>query len=104
MKTARRLLALCALVLLPGLAPGVLAHTLSGTVYGNGSPLADAGIVLTLAADGGSAGETTTNASGVYSLEVADGSYNLLVQPSSRPPAPGWRTRGSTGSESMAPM
>lgn len=81
MKTARRLLALCALVLLPGLAPGVLAHTLSGTVYGNGSPLADAGIVLTLAADGGSAGETTTNASGVYSLEVADGSYNLLVQP-----------------------
>jgi hypothetical protein len=74
-------LRLLLLGLLLVLSQGAFAHVLSGTVYGNGSPLANAGIVLTLASDGFAAGSTTTNASGCYSLTVDDGTYNLLVQP-----------------------
>lgn len=62
---------------------GAFGWTLSGTVFGNGTPMPNAGVKLFLASDGSTVGQTATNGSGYYSLTVDDGTYNLLVEPPS---------------------
>lgn len=57
------------------------AWTISGTVYGNGTPMPDATVNLYFASNGAIAGQATTAANGGFSLSVADGSYNMLVEP-----------------------
>jgi len=53
--------------------------TLSGTVYGGPSPLANATITVTIAGESEALTTVTTNASGFYTVTVADNVYNLGV-------------------------
>jgi len=59
-----------------------LAYTVSGTIYGGGSPQANATVVLTKSADSSQVGSMQTAANGTYSFaSVGAGSYNLAVSP-----------------------
>jgi len=55
------------------------AATLSGTVYGGPSPLANATVTVTIAGESEALLAVTTNSSGYYSVTVADNVYNLGV-------------------------
>jgi hypothetical protein len=63
------------------LAQESFALTLSGTVYGGSNPLASATITLNDAGTSAPVGTSTTNADGVFSFTVSDGSYNMTVTP-----------------------
>ena len=75
----RFLVAVC-LLALPGEVFGQ-SHTLSGTVFGGGSPLPN---TLVEALSNGTttvAGSSTTNGSGQYSITLPDATYDLRVTP-----------------------
>ncbi|HXX80047.1 MAG TPA: carboxypeptidase-like regulatory domain-containing protein, partial [Thermodesulfovibrionales bacterium] len=59
------------------------AYTLSGTIYGGGNPLPNATVTVSDAVTSTQLATTVTNASGVYSFSVSNGTYNLLVTPPS---------------------
>ena len=56
-------------------------YTLSGTVYGGSNPLANAVVKAVLSSDKSDAGQTTTDSSGHYSLNIGNGTYILLITP-----------------------
>ena len=58
------------------------AFTLSGTIFSGGTPLANANVLLNDAGSGAQLNSTTSDASGLYSFTVNDGSYNLTIQAS----------------------
>ena len=70
-----------AVLLLLVLGGPSLAHTLSGTVYGDGTPMPNATVLLINAATADELGSTITDAQGAYSFSVADGTYDLRVTP-----------------------
>lgn len=78
MKNSLRLLLVAWLTLA---ADVVVAYTLSGTVYGNGVPMPNATVRLLLASDSSQATQGTTDPNGLYSLDVGDGSYYMLITP-----------------------
>ena len=59
------------------------AYTLSGTVYGGQTPLADALITVRDAALGTTVANATTDANGDYSVTGLTGNYNLTITPPS---------------------
>ena len=70
----------CALALLAsGSISPLAAHTLGGTVYGGSSKLAGATVTLFDVGLATQAGVSSTDAAGLYSFTVADGTYNLSV-------------------------
>jgi len=60
---------------------GALAWTVSGTVYAGSSVLLGATVKLTDTATTTQVGISSSNAEGVYSFSVSDGSYNLSITP-----------------------
>jgi hypothetical protein len=69
------------MLMLFGTLNAALAWTLSGTVYGSSNPLDSCSVTLTDVVTSAQVGTTTTNASGLYSFTVSDGSYNMTVTP-----------------------
>lgn len=68
-------------LMLFGTLNAALAWSISGTIYGGSSPLANATITLSDAATSTPAGSTSADAGGKYSLAVSDGSFNLTIVP-----------------------
>ncbi len=80
MKPNLRTLIALFVLLMAGLS-SAWGFTLSGTVYGGGTPLSGAVLTLSDASSGNAAGTATTLADGKYSFTVVDGTYNLIVTP-----------------------
>ena len=60
-----------------------LAYTISGTIYGGGSPQANATVVLTNTSNSTQTGSIQTATNGTYSFtNVNNGPYNLAITPS----------------------
>ena len=57
------------------------AHTLSGTIYGGADPLPNTVVTLTDSTTATQIGTDTTDASGLYSFTIDNGTYDLVVTP-----------------------
>jgi len=67
---------------LSGMCTQAFAFTISGTVYGNSSPLSNVSIDLFDAAGGAPLDTTTSDGNGFYTFtEVIEGTYDLFVTP-----------------------
>lgn len=77
-RSIAKLLLLGSLLLL---SKGVLAFTLSGTIYGGGTPLAKVSVKAILSSDQSAAGEAVTDGNGRYSISLNNGTYGLVISP-----------------------